>query len=138
MESRTRYQTNKQTNKQKILCLPVELFVSLNNECYIDLKKKPTLMENQFLPGKPGLSNRQKAVLKNTCFLFFNISYFLYVSHRSRNRQKQESLQRTCKTFFNVILLFRFSSGKNFYVRSCSRIVHADIRDIFLSVVIKI
>ena len=60
----------KQTNKQKILFLQVELFFSFNNEYYTDLKKKPTLMENQFLLGKPRLSNRQKAVLGNTCFPF--------------------------------------------------------------------
>ena len=104
----------KQTNKQKILFLQVEPFFSFNNEYYTDLKKKPTLMENQFLLGKPRLATGRKQCSEILVFHFLNVSYFLYISRRSRNRQKQESLPRTRKTFFNVVLLFRFSSGNNF------------------------
>ena len=72
-------------------------------------------MENQFLLGKPRLSNRQKKQCSEILvFHFLNVSYFLYISRRSRNRQKQENLPRTRKTFFNVVLLLRFSSGNNF------------------------
>ena len=79
----------KQTNKQKILCLQVELFFfSFNNEYYIDFQKKPTLMGNQFLPGKPRLSNRQKAVLGNTCFPFF---YSLFLIHFTQIKEQTEA-----------------------------------------------
>ena len=57
----------KQTNKQKILFLQVELFFSFNNEYYTDLKKEANINGES---GKPRLINRQKAVLGNTCFPF--------------------------------------------------------------------
>ena len=42
----------KQTNKQKILFLQVELFVSFNNEYYTDLKKEANINGESVSPRK--------------------------------------------------------------------------------------
>ena len=80
--------SNKQTSKKFSACRLNCFFFSFNNEYYIDFQKKPTLMGNQFLPGKPRLSNRQKAVLGNTCFPFF---YSLFLIHFTQIKEQTEA-----------------------------------------------
>ena len=86
----------KQTNKKFCACSRSNCFFSFNNQYYIDLKKKPTLMENQFLLGKPGLSNtgRKQCSEIHICGCFHNLFliHFTQIKEQTKARELAEDM----------------------------------------------